>query len=128
MFNFISFVILCFLLVGRRLPRRHRVLHAWWMTGVIVADLLLIVGLVIQRNALESVKITMPIVLYVHLSFAITTVILYLLAIIVGIRLLRGYNHLGAMRGLDRVIVPCRIMTLVTSLWLQAVTETVAQL
>lgn len=119
MANFLSFVILCFLLYGRRLPAHHRQLHAWWMSGVIMADLALIVGLVVGRNALDKIEYTMPILLYIHLAFAMTTVVLYGCALVVGVRLLRGHSQPGAMRGLDRLIVPIRTLTLVTSILLQ---------
>jgi hypothetical protein len=119
MVNFISFVILCFLLAGRRLAPARRKLHAWWMTAVIAADLILISYLVLGRSALDKVALPMPMALYIHLCFAITTVLLYLMAIFVGIQILSGHPRPGAMRGLDRVIVPCRILTLATSIWLQ---------
>lgn len=116
MANFFSFVILVFLLIGRRLARRSPRLHGQWMTGVISADLILIGYLVIARKALGKLSGDMPVLLMIHLSFAVTTVILYLLALWIGWRLLQGHSHPGAMRRLDRVITPTRILTLATSL------------
>jgi hypothetical protein len=116
MTNIISFVILVFLLIGRRLPRKSPRLHGYWMTAVITADLSLIVYLVFARRALSKISPEMPWYLIVHLGFAISTVLFYIVALIIGWRLLKGYQHPGAMRTLDRFITPTRILTLLTSL------------
>lgn len=115
MTNLVSFVILVFLLVGRRLQRRSPRLHGYWMTAVIVSDLSLITYLVIARRALTKLQPEMPWYLIVHLSFAISTVGFYIVALVIGWRLLRGYQHPGAMRQLDRFITPARILTFLTS-------------
>lgn len=118
MANLVSFVILCSLLYGRRITDRG--IHGAWMTSVILADVTLIFFLVLSRDALEKVEPAMPALLAVHLVFALATVILYLIALVAGVQILLGRPRPGAMRRLDRVIVPCRIMTLVTSVLLQA--------
>ncbi len=119
MANLYSFVILCLLLIGRRLPKRSIRLHSFWMSAVILADLALIGYLVFGREALTKIDLKMPALLYVHLAFAVSTVLLYFWAMFVGIQLLKGWPHPEMMRALDRVIVPCRILTFVTSVLLQ---------
>jgi len=116
MANLISFVILAFLLYGRRLAARDRRQHALWMSLVIAADFSLIAYLTVARRALSKVEVGMPPLLMVHLAFAVTTVLLYFVALGVGIRLLRGAKHPGLMRKLDRLIVPFRIATFLSSL------------
>lgn len=118
MANLVSFVILCFLLFGRRIT--DRAIHSALMVSVIFADVTLILFLVFSRDALEKVEPAMPALLAVHLAFALATVILYLIALVVGTLILLGRPKPGAMRRLDRFIVPCRILTFVTSALLQA--------
>lgn len=119
MANLVSFVILAFLLFGRSLAHKNRRLHAAWMSFVIASDFALIAYLTLARRALSKVNSEMPPLLMVHLTFAISTVVLYLVAVTIGIRLLRGAQHRNLMRKLDRLIVPCRILTFLTSLALQ---------
>lgn len=117
MANLVSFVILCFLLLGRRIS--NRAVHSAWMTSVIFADMALILVLVFARDALTKVSPAMSMALYIHLVFAVGTVILYILALWFGTQILLGNPHPGAMRGLDRLIVPCRTLTFITSVLLQ---------
>ena len=86
----------------------------------IVADILLVLSLVFMRDALGQVTLTMPLLLKVHVSIAVSTVLAYLGALFVGTQLLRGrLSYRPAMRALDRFLVPARILTFLTSLLLE---------
>lgn len=114
--NLISFLILCVFFWGRSLRTTNVRLHWQVMTGVIVADVVLILFLVFGRSALSKVSLDMSPFLMVHIFFALSTVILYGWATYVGIQLLKGRRDLlPQMRKVDRILTPFRVLTLVTS-------------
>lgn len=119
MSNLISFVILILLLWGRTLPYKNLKRHILIMSGVILADLALVLSLVINRDALGKVGMEMPWTLKVHVPIAIFTVLLYFPTAWTGYQLLRGQPLHGRMRALDRVLVVSRTLTLVTSVIVQ---------
>ena len=119
MTNIISFVILLGLLAGRRLGRRQPKRHAIWMSSVIGADLLLVGYLVFGHKALSKVSAEMPLLLMIHIFFAVSTVVFYGLAFRSGINLLRGRSARISMKILDRWIVTLRSLTFATSVALQ---------
>lgn len=88
------------------------------MSGVIVADLLLISYLVFAREALNKITLSMPALLIIHVNLALFTVGLYLFSLAIGGRLLMGYSHPGVMKKIDRWVIPARALTLLTSVWL----------
>jgi hypothetical protein len=117
--NLISFVILCFLLWGRTLYRSNLRLHIFIMSGVILADLMLILALVFVRDALSKVDAGMPWTLKVHVPIAIGTVLLYIPTAWTGYQLWRGRPLHARMRTLDRWVVSGRVLTLITSLMVE---------
>lgn len=119
MANILSFVILLFFLWGRTLYRRNLRLHIFIMVSVIVADLLLIVGLIEKRDALAQVTTDMPMILKIHVPIAVFTVLMYFITAWTGYQLLRGKPVRARMRWCDRILVPSRILTLVTSIMVQ---------
>jgi hypothetical protein len=114
--NILSFSILCVFFYGRSLRKTNVSMHWRIMAGVIGADVLLILFLVFGRSALSKVSPDMPLILMVHIFFALSTVVLYGLATYFGIQLLKGHRaHLKSMRRVDRVLTPFRVLTLITS-------------
>lgn len=90
------------------------------MALVIGADVLLILFLVFGRQALDKVSPHMPWALKLHIPIAVSTVICYGIAIQTGLKLLKGNkNALPAMRRIDKVVVPLRVLTFVTSVLVQ---------
>ena len=121
MVNVLSFIILLFFFWGRSLRFKNLKMHIGVMSGVITADLLLVLGLVIERDALSKVGVSMPWTLKIHVPIAIFTVLLYLLTAWTGVQLYRGKPVRARMRGLDRILVPARVLTLVTSIMVQLI-------
>jgi hypothetical protein len=119
MANLISFTIVVFFFWGRSLRFKNLRLHKLIMSGVILADLALVADLVIQRHALEKVELGMPWTLKIHVPIAIFTVILLLVTGWTGVQLSRGKPQHKRMRALDRVLVPARVLTLITSVMVQ---------
>ncbi len=114
--NLISFIILCFFFYGRSLRKSNTDKHIKIMSGVIFSDVALVLFLVLGRSALSKVSMEMPVYLIIHIFFALSTVILYVAAVIVGLKLKRGQTrYLNKMRLIDKVLTPMRVMTLVTS-------------
>lgn len=122
MANIISFIIICFFFWGRSLRFKNLNLHIQVMSVVIIADLALVASLVLMRDALGKVGMTMPWTLKIHVPIAVLTVILYLLTAWTGFQLLKGKALHRRMRALDKMLVTSRILTLVTSLMVQFIT------
>lgn len=123
--NALSFVILCLFFYGRSLRKKNIIAHAKMMTFVISLDLTLVVYLVLRQKALAKIGTDMNKVLFIHIPFAVVTVICYLAALAVGRHLLRGEKqYLRSMRLIDRIVVPCRILNFVTSVWLYLNSQT----
>lgn len=119
MANSVSALILILFLWGRTLYRKNLRLHIITMIGVIIADLMLVLSLVLMRDALSKVGVGMPLALKVHVPIAIGTVMLYFPTAYTGYQLYIGKPVRQRMRTLDRTLVVGRVMTLVTSLWVQ---------
>src|ERR1700722_558568 len=112
--NFLSFIILIFFFWGRSLRFKNLRLHIRVMSAVIVADLLLVAALVVERDALGKIGGGMPLILKILVPIAISTVVLYLLTAWTGFQLYRGRPLHQRMRLLDHILVPMRVLTLVT--------------
>jgi hypothetical protein len=119
MANLLSFIILIFFFWGRSLRFKNLKLHMRVMSAVIVADLSLVGYLVLNHNALGKLGLTMPWILKIHVPVAIFTVAMYLLTGWTGYQLYRGKPLHARMRFFDRILVPARVLTLITSLMVQ---------
>jgi len=61
----------------------------------------------------------MPIYLIIHISFALSTVVFYIFAIIYGVKILKGQRqYISKMKLIDRFVTPLRVLTLITSILL----------
>jgi hypothetical protein len=119
MANLISAVILFFFFWGRSLRFKNLWLHMRVMTAVIAADLALVAYLVVNHDALGKVGLSMPWTLKVHVPIAVFTVFMYLLTGWTGYQLYKGKPLHARMRFFDRILVPARVLTLITSLMVQ---------
>ena len=119
MANLLSFIILIFFFWGRSLRFKNLRLHIQVMCAVMIADLALVAGLVVMRDALGKVGGGMPWTLQIHVPIAVTTVALYFFTAWTGYQLLRGFPVRKRMREFDRLLVTFRVLTLVTSLMVQ---------
>jgi hypothetical protein len=117
--NLLSFIILCVLLWGRSLRFKNLRWHIRLVLLAMAADLSLVAVLVILREAVAKVGVDMPWTLKLHIPVAILTVVLYFFTAWAGYQLYRGRNTRKRLRYLDRVLIPARILTLVTSLMVQ---------
>jgi hypothetical protein len=117
--NLASFLILIVFFYGRSLSRSNLRLHIQVMIGCLIADYALVIGLVIFRDALSSIKADMHWTLMVHIPFALSSVALYAVTAQTGYRLYKGQPVRERLRRFDRLLVMARVMTLATSLLVQ---------
>ncbi|MCB0390856.1 MAG: hypothetical protein KDD58_06190 [Bdellovibrionales bacterium] len=117
--NVVSSIALIIFLVGRFQVKRNLQLHIKLMSTAMIIDVLLVVALVITRNALGTViSGDMSGMLLIHVPIAISTVIGYGFATYFGLKLKKGQRqYLKHMRITDKVVVPLRILNTTTS-WL----------
>ena len=82
-----------------------------------IIDVLLVLALVIGRNALGTVVSgNMGGLLLIHVPIAISTVIGYVFATFYGLKLKKGQrSYLKHMRILDKFLVPTRVLNTLTS-------------
>jgi uncharacterized membrane protein (DUF4010 family) len=106
------------LMVFGILKRKNRKIHVPTMIAVLSWDIILILQIELSRNAVEkaSKALVNPILLNVHVSFAVSCVIFYLLLIYTGRKLLNGENEFRLRHRLfGWTAFTLRTLTLVTS-------------
>lgn len=82
-------------------------------------DLTLILYLTFFRKALTKISPEMSTLLIVHVLLALSTVVGYVLIVRAGLKLMKGdENSRLTMRRLDRIVMPLRVLVLLTSTWL----------
>jgi cyanate permease len=118
-FQIQSFLIVALMLFGVA-KRRNRSLHVKIMATSIIWDILLILQIEVTRSAImkASKVMTNPLMLKIHLFFAISSVVLYVLMFITGRKMLSGDMSVRPKhKKLGWTTLFFRIMTLVTSFW-----------
>lgn len=100
------------------MKRRNRKVHVPVMSAVLIWDVLLILQIELGREAVEkaSKAVINPMLLNIHVTFAVLSVVFYVLLVFTGRKLLKG-DH--SMRPRHRVFgwtaFTLRTLTLVTS-------------
>lgn len=119
MANIASFFILMVFLYGRSLRFSNNILHRKLMLLAFACDLILVAGLVIGRQALAKVAADMPLALQVHVPIAIATVVLYFPTVLAGFQVAAGKPARRRLYWLDKFLTTLRVLTFVTSVWVQ---------
>ena len=119
-FQIQSFIILSLLFFGAWLilKKKNRDLHVKTMLFAIVWDVILILQIELSRGAIEKAsKVTSnPNILNIHVSLAISAVVLYVLLIMTGKNILKGNRDiLGLHRKLGLLALLMRTLTFITS-------------
>ncbi len=125
-FQLQSFCIIILMTLGI-IWRKKRNLHVKTMAFAIGWDILLILQIELNRSAIfkASKAITNPLMLNIHVSFALSSVLLYFAMIYTGRKLLLGNSDIKNLhKKLGYTTYLMRILTLITSFW--AVSEKVA--
>lgn len=121
-----SILIICVMIFGV-MNRKNRVLHVKVMASSIIWDLVLILQIEISRSAIaKAAKIlTNPIMLKIHLFFAVGSVVLYIVMVITGRRMLKNDPTIRTThKRVGWTTLTFRIMTFITSWWAVAPKET----
>ena len=85
-------IIIYSLMIFGIMKRKNRKIHVPVMSAVLILDVLLILQIELGRSAVEKAAkvIVNPIILNVHVTFAILSVVCYVLLVITGRKLLKG--------------------------------------
>jgi len=100
--------------------RRRRSIHVKIMSVAMVWDVLLILQIELSRSAIlkASAAMTNTLALNVHVTIAISTVVLYIFMVYTGRKLLAGQNEIRPRhKFLGWTTLAMRILTFVTSFW-----------
>lgn len=114
-----SFCIVLIMLVGI-IFRRRRQLHVKIMSVAMVWDVILILQIELSRSAILKASNAMSnaLALNIHVSIAVSTVILYAFMIYTGRKLLSGETKIRPIhKRLGWTTFTMRILTFVTSFW-----------
>ncbi len=118
-----SFAIVALMLYGVA-SHRQRLKHVKIMATAMLWDVLLILQIELSRSAIlkASKAVTNPLLLNVHVSIAVTTVLFYIAMVLTGRKVLAGdYKLQKRHKVLGYTTLALRVATLVTSFL--AVTE-----
>lgn len=100
--------------------RKNRKIHIPTMIFVLIWDILLILQIELGRSAVEKATkaLTNPLILNIHISFAVSCVIFYFLLIHTGRKLLIGQNQFRLRhRIFGWTAFTLRTLTLITSFY-----------
>ena len=100
--------------------RRRRSIHVKIMSVAMVWDVLLILQIELSRSAIlkASAAMTNTLALNVHVTIAISTVVLYIFMVYTGRKLLAGQNEIRPRhKFLGWTTLAMRVLTFVTSFW-----------
>jgi Na+/H+ antiporter NhaD/arsenite permease-like protein len=114
-----SFCIVLIMLVGI-IFRRRRQLHVKIMSVAMIWDVILILQIELSRSAILKASNAMSnaLALNIHVSIAVSTVILYAFMIYTGRKLLKGETQIRPIhKRLGWTTFTMRILTFVTSFW-----------
>jgi hypothetical protein len=117
--QFQSFCILLLMLAGI-IVRRRRQIHVKIMSVAMLWDVILILQIELSRSAILKATnaVTNPLILNIHISIAVSTVVLYGFMIFTGRKLLSGQNQIRARhKFLGWTTLTMRILTFITSFW-----------
>lgn len=112
-----SFLILSLILIGVSL-RKKRKAHVKTMISAIVWDILLVLQIELNRSAImkASKAVENSMILNIHVSLAVTTVLLYFCMLYTGKKFLAGENEIRPLhKKLGWTTVAFRILTFITS-------------
>lgn len=111
-------IIIYSLMIFGIMKRRNRKIHVPVMSAVLILDVLLILQIELGRSAVEKAAkaIVNPMILNVHVTFAVLSVVFYVLLVITGRKLLKGEHSIRPRHRLfGWTALALRTLTLLTS-------------
>jgi len=116
-FEIQSFLILILMFYGVK-NHAKRKKHMKIMSSAMLWDVLLILQIELTRGAIgkASKALTNPMILNIHVSIAVSCVLLYVVMIITGRKVIQGNNELlPRHRLIGRITLALRVLTFITS-------------
>ena len=114
----IQSIIIYSLMIYGITKRKNRKIHVPVMSAVLILDVILILQIELGRSAVEKAAkaVTNSMLLNVHVTFAVLSVVFYVLLVFTGRKLLRGENSIRARHRLfGWTAFALRTLTLITS-------------
>jgi hypothetical protein len=111
-------IIIYLLMIFGITQRRNRKIHVPVMSAVLILDVILILQIELGRSAVEkaSKALVNPMILNVHVTFAVLSVVFYVLLVITGRKLLKGDHTIRPRHRLfGWTAFALRTLTLITS-------------
>src|SRR5688572_10228493 len=112
-FNGANVVILAVILYGV-VVHRNRILHVRIMTSCFVADLLMVLLIEVQRQAIEQAVHTTSGLMRFHISVSVAALVLWVLQILTGRAVLKGKPRLRRHKIQAWIFLCCRSTNVVT--------------
>ena len=113
-------IIIYSLMIFGIMKRKNRKIHVPVMSAVLILDVLLILQIEFGRSAVEKATkvLVNPIILNIHVTFAVLSVVFYVLLVITGRKLLKGEQSIRPRHRLfGWTAFALRTLTLLTSFY-----------
>jgi len=105
----------CLLLVAGIIVRKNKYSHIPFMVSAFVIDILMVLGIELNRHAIETAYTTHDRVMQTHIVISVLVVILYVFQIVTGIKKAKGHkSRIHGSTGF--ALLALRIGNFVTSL------------
>ncbi len=105
----------CILLVAGIAARKNKHTHIPFMLSAFLIDMLMLVGIELNRNAIATARTTDDRLLQVHIALSVLVVLLYVFQLVTGIRMAKGRpNRFHGKTGYALLLL--RVGNLVTSI------------
>lgn len=118
-FEIQSFIIMSLMAIGL-IFRKKRNLHIKLMSSAMIWDVILILQIELNRSAIlkASKAMSNAMMLNIHVSFAVSTVLFYAAMVYTGRKFLSGDNSIRPLhKKLGWTTFALRVLTFITSFW-----------
>jgi len=104
----------CLLLIAGLTVRRNKHAHIPFMVSAFVIDILMVLGIELNRHAIDTARTTSDRLMQIHIAMSVIVVLLYVFQIITGVRKAKGLpSRIHGVSGLTLVVL--RIGNFITS-------------
>ena len=112
--QFVNFGV-CLLLIAGLSVRRNKHAHIPFMISAFVIDIMMVLGLELNRSVINTARTTVDPLMQVHIAMSVVVVLLYVFQIITGVRKAKGLpSRIHGKTGWTLVVL--RIGNFITSI------------
>ncbi len=105
----------CLLLVAGIAVRKNKHTHIPFMLSAFLIDMLMLVGIELNRSAIATARTTDDRLLQVHIAISVLVVLLYVFQLVTGIRMAKGGRRSRIHGKTGYALLLLRVGNLVTS-------------